>query len=742
MSQKFSITNPVWDKVYDAYAWRNNNRTLSLVQGEGITVPAGTGTNATVTVARAKAPRFQLRDDRGVISLSSDNPEILWAVRLPNGGEDLVVCNIVTTGGVTAADGIIEIPIMASTTRYNGHADGEIRLVMTNGTTKFFGINACIGEGVSDAAAAQSTQYSELIAALQKVVALYGADNTADMDVLDNGNLPNGTNPISSGQLKTYLEGNFQTYLGGRFVKLRYAYPNDCTDSQMTNITDGDRIDACVSSDTLYLVRGGSAITNGDFQGIMFCAKYLSDNGTQTQYYLTRTGGVKYRTRDNDTAEWPTTWTSFVDTTTTIAGVDLQDAITADELARALGGKTVYYHATTADPPPEAVPDVYPIPTLWHNTATGEFYLLESVVPTLGFYRYNFTHISRISYGTNTPSNSSGSAGDVYIGSQNGHIWIRNLTSWIELTPTSRTIAGFALTANITSDALARALTGSTIYYHNEAGAPTSPMSTQYPAPVIWRDSTTGIMYFSPIVQGSGDTYVYSWQPLTNAKTATSGIFDEEDYDGAPGTILTLTNPDTSVKTLWVCYEANKWRRIYTQDDIDTLLADKMNIGLGTVNANSGGTAPDTSHVSFTGLQVGKIFVCTTGGDQRYFVKTGLSSYVEFAQQQYINLLLTHLVPRVFTCTLSKNSWQGSVGSKYQTISTPAGYSAYYDMTADVSVNNTDYAQLLADGCTGIVVSATRTNFTLALTAYAYGFTPTEDITIQVTLSPVVSLDT
>ena len=191
-----------------------------------------------------------------------------------------------------------------------------------------------------------------------------------------------------------------------------------------------------------------------------------------------------------------------------------------------------------------------------------------------------------------------------------------------------------------------------------------------------------------------------------------------------------------------MCYEANKWRRVYTQDDIDTLLADKMNIGLGTVNANSGGTAPDTSHASFTGLQVGKIFVCTTGGDQRYFVKTGLSSYVEFAQQQYIDLLLTRLVPRVFTCTLSKNSWQGSVGSKYQTISTPAGYSAYYDMTADVSVNNTDYAQLLADGCTGIVVSATRTNFTLALTAYAYGFTPTEDITIQVTLSPVVSLDT
>ena len=306
MSNKFQITNPVWDKVYDAYAWRDNNRTLALVQGEGITIPDGTGINATVTAFRAKAPRFQLKDDRGVIDLSSGDPELSWAIQRPDGSEDIVVCNI-----VTATSGIIEIPITASATRYAGDVYGEIRLITSNGTTKFYGIGAKVGQGVSDDAAAQATQYSALIAALQKVVSLQTGSVAAMDDLTSGGDLRNGTNPVASGNLKTYLEGNYLNYLGNRFVKMRIAYPDSCTDEQMSGITDGVRMRDSVASDTLYIVRGGTAITNGDFNGVMICAKYRSNSGQQTQYWLTRSGAFQYRTKANDAEDWPETWIKF-----------------------------------------------------------------------------------------------------------------------------------------------------------------------------------------------------------------------------------------------------------------------------------------------------------------------------------------------------------------------------------------------------------------------------------------------
>lgn len=266
MSNKFTITNPSYDRVYDAYAWRNNNLNLALVQGEGITIPSGTSDSATVTAFRAKAPRLQLRDDQGIIGLSDGNPQVVWAVKRPDKSEDMVACNI-----VTASDGIIEIPITASVTQYAGEVLGEIRIITSNGVVKFYGINATVGDGVSDDAAAKSARYSALLAALQKVVTL-DASGIATLDTLIDGELSdNGSNPVASGVLKTYLKSHY----------VRYESVSD------------DAIDTANDQRTVYIHNVG-----GGVRGLVFFVGYNNYTGVTTviQYRICKGGRVEYRT--------------------------------------------------------------------------------------------------------------------------------------------------------------------------------------------------------------------------------------------------------------------------------------------------------------------------------------------------------------------------------------------------------------------------------------------------------------
>jgi len=191
-----TVTNPSYDRVYPMYAWRDNNVRLVLTQGEGATTLDG-------TAARIKAPRFQLRDDQGVMDLSG-SPVISLALTRPDKSEDLLACTI-----IDATNGIISCPITASATAIAGQAVGEIRLSSTNGTIKFFGVHALIYDGVSNSAAAQSTQFSALVDALQKVATVDpDGSNTV---TLDSAIVENGTNPVASGVIYDYLNGNFYT---------------------------------------------------------------------------------------------------------------------------------------------------------------------------------------------------------------------------------------------------------------------------------------------------------------------------------------------------------------------------------------------------------------------------------------------------------------------------------------------------------------------------------------------------
>ena len=186
-----TVTNPSYDRVFPMYAWRDNNIRLVLTQGEGATTLDG-------EAVRIKAPRFQLRDDQGIIDLSN-SPVVSFALTRPDKSEDLLACTI-----INAANGIISCPITASATAIAGQAVGEIRVSSTNGTLKFNGVHAFIYAGVSNFAAAQSTQFSALIAALQKV-AVISPDGSNSFD-MDSTIAENGTNPVASGVIYDALQ--------------------------------------------------------------------------------------------------------------------------------------------------------------------------------------------------------------------------------------------------------------------------------------------------------------------------------------------------------------------------------------------------------------------------------------------------------------------------------------------------------------------------------------------------------
>ena len=267
-----SVTNPSYDRVYPMYAWRDNNVRLVLTQGEGATTLDG-------TAARIKAPRFQLRDDQGVMDLSG-SPVISLALTRPDKSEDLLACTI-----IDATNGIISCPITASATAIAGQAVGEIRLSSTNGTIKFFGVHALIYDGVSNSAAAQSTQFSALVDALQKVATVDpDGSNTV---TLDSAIVENGTNPVASGIIYDYIEAQKTT---------------------LEKYAASVAVDNAVAADCAYRV-----YTSAD--GLVSTGYHLvvavPATSQITQYLFAQNGAVLYRTCPATSGQQSGSWSTW-----------------------------------------------------------------------------------------------------------------------------------------------------------------------------------------------------------------------------------------------------------------------------------------------------------------------------------------------------------------------------------------------------------------------------------------------
>lgn len=433
------------------------------------------------------------------INLSSGNPSITWAVKRPQGGgEDLLTCNIVTG---EASNGIIEIPITTSVTEFAGDAYGEIRVTTSGTTIKFFGINACIGEGVSNEAAAQSSRFDALLDALQQVVVLNNnTDKVAKMDSLDsNGDLKtgvNGTNPISSDNLNTYLKNKFQEYLlsdggfGNGLVGLQYAHAAHSSGYTEQNPIDtysdgGVYIDDAIDNKVLYLYKN----SNENVHGILLCAsRGVNQDGAVLQLLIERVDGVMQRTggipingsriwsdwyrvesrQYMDTDEGGTLHDSDnyypssklvatkiaeailakADKTTTVAGHALSSNVSADDIVRALvnTGKSIYLHTDSVGPfGSQKYVDV-PVPAIW---VSGNYaYLVLSRVagtpsPTYGIpYTYSGLTLPRFKsvsqWDTFNPATTSGAQGEIVVGSTNNGVWICNGgTQWVQIAKTT-----------------------------------------------------------------------------------------------------------------------------------------------------------------------------------------------------------------------------------------------------------------------------------------------------------------
>lgn len=291
-----------YDDVYVLHAWRDNRRRLVLTQGEGY---SGTITDNDVI----KAPRFQLRDERDVIEIpSSGNPSVQLAVTRSNHTEDLLTCIV-----VDRENGIISCPITKSLTDVAGEVKGEIRLITANSVTKFYGVNFYIFDGISDAAAAQSSQFSALIEALQQVglVISGGSEGTVALDTVIQHN---GTKPVASGVLYDYLQGNYR--------QISFAHENN-----KSSYDDGGvYIDDATDIMKMYYVKN----SNGARIGILFCVRTPGYNYA-TQVKIDVYGNITTRVKTQESGETDYTWKSWTSAGTTR---NIQDsAVTTAKLA-------------------------------------------------------------------------------------------------------------------------------------------------------------------------------------------------------------------------------------------------------------------------------------------------------------------------------------------------------------------------------------------------------------------------
>jgi len=104
--------------------------------------------------------------------------------------------------------------------------------------------------------------------------------------------------------------------------------------------------------------------------------------------------------------------------------------------------------------------------------------------------------------------------------------------------------------------------------------------------------------------------------------------------------------------------------------------------------------------------------------------------------KEWINTEIANAAPVVFSYTLLAESWS----SGQQSVTVPNDYTHSGEVSADVDFDTTTNSQLLADDCAAVYIVSNYSNNTLTLTAKYIGNVPTEDIDIQITLTPIQSI--
>lgn len=264
--------------LHTLHAWEDNQITERCTQGE----------------YAGKVLQFKLVDKDGAIDLT--NCIVQYAVTRPDKTEDLLDC--------TVDNGVVKCNLTYSVTSISGLVHGEVRVIGSNnsGTIKFYGVNLRVYKGVSDEAAEQSDEFTALVAALQKVVSITPDPDSENTYVvrLDDSIVQNGLNPVASGVIYNYLQGNYR--------QISFAHENN----ESSYDDGGVYIDNATDIKKMYYVKN----TNGARVGILFCVQTLGYNYA-SQVKIDAYGNIRTRVKTQESGEADYTWKSWTPVGTT-----------------------------------------------------------------------------------------------------------------------------------------------------------------------------------------------------------------------------------------------------------------------------------------------------------------------------------------------------------------------------------------------------------------------------------------
>lgn len=288
-------------ELYTLHAWEDNQVRLKCTQGEG----------------GIKIAQFALVDKDGAVDLT-DALQIVFNGEKSDGSACCIECDLTNLSADNKQNGLVNFVLKTGMTDISGNVKVTIQVITSTGNIKFDGVTLYVKPNSVEELIEASEPYQALVEALRRL-GLITPEGTIVLDDLLNGNLRDGINPVASGNLKTFLEGNFQTYLKNRYMSFKYAHvahsntydaDTNPVDSYNDSPFEGVYIDEATNPMTFYIIKGG----NGVQTGILLCAKAVgSSNNGVTQIALYYHGGFQYRRKSNSTNEW-TEW----------AGIEIQ----------------------------------------------------------------------------------------------------------------------------------------------------------------------------------------------------------------------------------------------------------------------------------------------------------------------------------------------------------------------------------------------------------------------------------
>lgn len=471
-------------------------------------------------------------------------------------------------------------------------------------------------------------------------------------------------------------------------------------------------------------------------------------------------------------------WRTFVTEEITIAGLSLSESITIDDLMGAFEGKIVYQYEYEYNPP-SATSNKYHCPAIWRNTTDDSTFLIYKRTGTSS-YHYYMTRIPRFQVYTSSLSGTtmSGIAGQMAYSTVDKTLYTCDGSSWVANVTELRTIAGISLSSNITAEQLSAALSGYSLCWHESEYSP-SVVTGEYSFPAIWHNTTndtyfivydgeltsnnwsyssyqipkatsffnqfdyhSGVVCEVAVVERTGEIFVCmggtSWeQVITKTYLDAENYVHSHFHRGLSGTWRPTTSDEGTVGEMWwtvdeegkyICYQlVNATGSAYYWKPLNENSTPQIHIGItDKPNIETGNDYELWYHKydRYINKKNGKLWVCT-------LVEPDENMDWSYSWSLKGNL---YNYSAVVDYTLQASSWNNNqITLSGQLVSMADGRTR-----VDVDFDESTYLQLCADGCGGLYVTTDNSGAQTEFVIHAINNPPTQNITVQLTLSQVI----